>query len=111
MIRKDLEEINKSRTSRIMSSDQHMTNSWVNTSQNVIQNSTSTNRYNMTPYDNGMKSSAYNNPSSYDRYTNDNRSFAEYTTLHNCPQVQSLAASVARDNMSGDKKSYVYESS
>jgi len=35
MIRKDLDEINKSRTSRIMSSEQ-VSNSWVNNSQNAI---------------------------------------------------------------------------
>ena len=109
MIRKDLEEINKSRTSRIMYGSQHMGNSYVNNSQNVGQNSV-TNRYPMEQYDNGMNGSVFNG-STFDRYANSNKSFTEYTTLNNCPQVQSLAASVAYDNTlgSGEKKNYVYE--
>ena len=95
-----------------MYGSQHSSTSYVNTSQNV-QNST-TNRYVPTPnyQDYSSNNSSTFNASTFDTYANSNKNFTEYTTLQNCPQVQSLAASVAYDNCSsGDKnnnKNYVY---
>lgn len=91
-----------------MYNSQQMNSSYVTTSQNV-QNSI-TNRYNPGNYHHA-ESNPFNG-STFDKYTNSNKSFTEYATLHNCPQVLSLAASVAYDNtMSGQKGSYVYEES
>jgi hypothetical protein len=93
-----------------MYGSQHSASSYVNTSQNA-QNTT-TSRY-MPPTQYNYPNSGALNTSTFDRYAHSNKTFTEYKTLQNCPQVQSLAASVAYDNtLSGDKKNnYVYEES
>lgn len=99
MIRKDLEEISKSRTSRIsMSRHENVNNSWVNTSQNMSQK-------------NEIEGNLdYHIQRSYQQKSGqmaNNGVFNGFMTLNNCPQVQSLAASVAYEN--SEKKVYIYE--
>lgn len=75
-------------------------NSYVNTSQNVSQN---IEVHGNIDY---HLSRSYNQ--SNGQQVN-NGGFNGFVTLNNCPQVQSLAASVAYDN--SEKKTYVYQES
>lgn len=72
--------------------------SWVNTSQNVCQNS---------QIPNGID---YHLSRSHNRPANVQQPLTNaYMTLNNCPQVQSLAASLAMGD--SEKKTYVYHES
>jgi hypothetical protein len=83
-----------------MSEHDNTNKSWVNTSQNVSQN---IENYGNVDY---HVSKSYKQVNGYQ---DNNGGFNGFVTLNNCPQVQSLAASVAYDN--SEKKNYVYQES